>query len=742
MRTRFVWLPEQSPVSIMGTSRLGCDDGTKGTSSSCRSSTRNRLSIRMSPSVTMKFRQLYPAFLEWAREIQHRDPRHQILAFFNDVAQSGADSLNCQIHETGVCTHRCFYDGRESEYSVEITRRLSRRSSFSESQASLLGNLGGCFDRAGIFTVWRPCSLAAIRKMIAGEGVGKGLDIKGKSAKSGKLSAFVPVLQLTTEKHKRMLRTVPKDAVMRIFYSSRQARKVAQETLQKVMDEMVAGDAAAKLFLSQWSLRDSDEPSTPEQDRIREESLSRYMWEMEDPTITKIDQYAFSNRFGLHIPQRLFLEAYIVRGDCWREPGSEHDIGRPSQPAFQDMNLESLRSKPKTTKYKMKKSSLASSWDVRTVAFQYNPKPEMAMDPKDLVMAYEEQGRVLPVVSDFDCFLIGTRRVKFREPMPKDQLNMMQWSVDNIEKVLATTAVQQATFNTKYKRNSGSLRNSLRGSNNLRSSITNMDTWTMRWLDILKEERIQHGFKPSIPKYGYADPKSYSIMAHAVDRLSTNGAVRHGAECFNYYFPQELDEEFLVISNSSNGQGKWVTYTAPQLLDFLSTKIDEGFMFPLNPKWILCDPGWKKLYDKQIRSPSRAVRKSLDAWYPPKSGIRKRIEQVHHKYPCGFVQPLRSINMHRSHIDTRKEYSPLRLSISQNQPPDVNLALLELEHHDVLRKVRTAVRAIVAANRLNAKNKKPVYIPPAAVKTLMVGDYVYAAEQNNNQVPSSSCVVM
>ena len=23
--------------------------------------------------------------------------------------------------------------------------------------------------------------------------------------------------------------------------------------------------------------------------------------------------------------------------------------------------------------------------------------------------------------------------------------------------------------------------------------------------------------------------------------------MRHAAECFNYYFPQELDEEFLVL---------------------------------------------------------------------------------------------------------------------------------------------------------------------------------------------------
>ena len=49
----------------------------------------------------------------------------------------------------------------------------------------------------------------------------------------------------------------------------------------------------------------------------------------------------------------------------------------------------------------------------------------------------------------------------------------------------------------------------------------------------------------AMPKYGFGDPKSYAIMKFAVQRLEDSGAVRHGAECFNFYFPQELDDEFL-----------------------------------------------------------------------------------------------------------------------------------------------------------------------------------------------------
>ena len=46
--------------------------------------------------------------------------------------------------------------------------------------------------------------------MMTKQGVGKGLDIKGKSAKKGVLSGFVPFLQIHEEKHKRKIKTLPK----------------------------------------------------------------------------------------------------------------------------------------------------------------------------------------------------------------------------------------------------------------------------------------------------------------------------------------------------------------------------------------------------------------------------------------------------------------------------------------------------------------------------------------------------
>ena len=70
--------------------------------------------------------------------------------------------------------------------------------------------------------------------------------------------------------------------------------------------------------------------------------------------------------------------------------------------------------------------------------------------------------------------------------------------------------------------------------------------WTSSWLKVLKKA-AQDGFHPKIPALGFGDDTSVNIVQTFVNVLRPCGAVRHGAECFNYYFPQELDDEFLVV---------------------------------------------------------------------------------------------------------------------------------------------------------------------------------------------------
>merc|ERR1712060_855571 len=157
------------------------------------------------------------------------------------------------------------------------------------------------------------------------------------------------------------------------------------------------------------------------------------------------------------------------------------------------------------------------------------------------------------------------------------------------------------------------------------------------WFKVQKKAALK-GYYPVQPKYGFGDPKSYEIMEVAVSRLQETGCVRHGPECFNWFFPQDIDEELLVISDTleTPGNVKWMYVNPQQLQEILIQKIDQGFTFPINPKWVLCDPGWRRVYDKLRASRKPNVQDSLNCWFPPGTGIREKIEFVSVKHPLGF----------------------------------------------------------------------------------------------------------
>lgn len=203
------------------------------------------------------------------------------------------------------------------------------------------------------------------------------------------------------------------------------------------------------------------------------------------------------------------------------------DTGRRSIPEFQVMNLETLR------KQKKSKKSMRALREPRPVLYhagcgrQGEPLEDDTnpLCPLDLLMAYEEvdgtSGKVTPVVSDFDCFLVGTRGVKFSEPLEEQERETLTSCVNDIEGILA--------------------------------SPEEGVSWTSRWLEVKKNHLRQGEELKECKRFGYADPKSYTMMKGAVHRLRGNGAVRHGPECFNYSFPQELDDKFLVISDTLPG---------------------------------------------------------------------------------------------------------------------------------------------------------------------------------------------
>jgi hypothetical protein len=284
--------------------------------------------------------------------------------------------------------------------------------------------------------------------------------------------------------------------------------------------------------------------------------------EKSPPSISKIDTYASRQGvYGLEMPEKILWEGYVIPNDISRDIGSVYDTGRPSMPGFQDMNMTSMREwkglkndEAQDVDYhageKAGNGSIEGGCGPRPVLWyagtprsgdddnDNNDSIDKARDnssstsplcPLDLLMAYEENGKVIPVVSDFDCFLLGTRGVKYQKPLKERDLSMLHWCVDTIEGILCKP---------QEKRN-----------------------WTQRWLAAKKTQ----GQPPSKPvrrdtgliardrqypaarrgaatrgnlsaaatvqeaaMFGYADPTSYLMMRGAVSCLRGTGAVRHG----------------------------------------------------------------------------------------------------------------------------------------------------------------------------------------------------------------------
>jgi hypothetical protein len=703
---------------------------------------------------------------EKSRLERRSDPREQILVYYNTV---------------GVTEERKEEISQEMAVPVHKSAEICPTSPTSPS----------------VFTVWRPCSNDAIRKMVEGQGVGKGLDIKGKSAKAGCLSGFVPYLQIHEEADKSKVKTLERGGRTRIFFASREARDHVLEELGPLQNHILnavqdakrtvkrnvvsvisagrsttkaaktsittsiqsvsstgssvlgtVGDSLSFMMTGKEALPTSDTAAdnvsgllvpanrvenfssvsktvitnritktttaistnaakiaipvneglslagakvvsigqlatdtvhdlshhaakiaSPVSDNIRKGAsiatntasmlhqrsseavtqvsvhaihsakttanaatsfiakpvhrtikdisikglglgggkdgdevdwaLKRLLWDMDDPSIRPIDDYD-DDCFGIEMPDRLLWQAFVVDSDISRSQDSRWYNARPSQPAFQDMNFIAISKSRKHRKQHPDSSDpLVVLWQTCTGEGEDND----LMDPRGLVMAYEECGRVLPVVSDFDCFTMGSKNVRY-ERLPDEQLDLLDWCISSIEEVLESQG--------DFRKNA---------------------SWTDRWFEVLKANATK-GFHPDIPKYGFGDAKSYGIVEEAVSFLQDSGAVRHGAECFNFYFPQELDQQFLIVSDGF--PEKWRYVNVKELQDFLLERIQEGFTFPLNPKWVLTDDErWKGLYDRLLGSTDTCVQESVEAWYPPE--IRARIEAIRELHPHGFM---------------------------------------------------------------------------------------------------------
>lgn len=394
------------------------------------------------------------------------------------------------------------------------------------------------------FAVYRPTSRESICKMLSGMAVGKGLNIKGKSAKQGLLSGFVPFVQISDNKHKAVIEQSPPDARLLLYFKKQASREEARKALTSVMAEMPPDE----LPVSERRIEDAND---------------------------------YDDVFGLNLPEPLLREAFIMRPDL--SPWMGWETGRRSEPAFMDMNLHCIR----------------DASEPKVVLLQHDDAEPM--NPRGLLVAYAEEF-VKPVVSDFDTFLVASTSMSY-EPLPAKQAELIMWTLDRTREILQTP---------------------------------NDKVWTSRWLEVLKAE-AEKGFHPQIPKYGFGDPTSYTLIEDVVKETAPCGAIRHGAECSNFYFPQELDDEYLVVWCEFPDK-PWKYMTEEQVRKFLLERIhQDGFTFPINPVWPVRDKGWLEI----LSALKQTGQNTMQSWFPPQSGIVEKIEALAREFPNGFA-PIRN----------------------------------------------------------------------------------------------------
>jgi len=141
------------------------------------------------------------------------------------------------------------------------------------------------------------------------------------------------------------------------------------------------------------------------------------------------------------------------------------------------------------------------------------------------------------------------------------------------------------------------------------------------------------------------------------------------------------------------------------LIEILADKIDEGFAFPLNPKWILCDEGWKDLYDKLLASEAPNVQDALNVWYP--ADVRARIAAISSKHPIEYGPSDGSKSRTAEGLALmRKKRITVAKSQQEYEEFSAEIAELELERYKNARKGVWKLRRALLNTNNNEKKKK------------------------------------
>ena len=186
------------------------------------------------------------------------------------------------------------------------------------------------------------------------------------TGKGNIITSYVPFVQVSDEHHKERVRALIKDGrTVRVFYQSEGARSQAHDTISDIQAFMIFAAEDAKRVLS-------DEYASPSEQEL---AMKHLMYDDPNLNVSKIDTYSNAKKplFGLDITERLFWESYVMI----------QDSSRRSEPAFVDTKLKDVRRTPEP--------------DEPRAVYQYSKTHPM--DPRTLLTAHEEYGKVKLVVS-------------------------------------------------------------------------------------------------------------------------------------------------------------------------------------------------------------------------------------------------------------------------------------------------------------------------------------------------------
>lgn len=153
---------------------------------------------------------------------------------------------------------------------------------------------------------------AFVLRMLNQTAVGKGLNVKGKSAKRNHLSGFVPFLQISDNKHKRRLGRCPENSRVILYFQTKEQQELAKLELEIVMKDLQSGHELDPIRLGRLCFACIVIHLLSSSDSVPRVFCCFLLLGMEH--LCRIES-SYSHVWGLDMPELLLREAYIFRPD-------------------------------------------------------------------------------------------------------------------------------------------------------------------------------------------------------------------------------------------------------------------------------------------------------------------------------------------------------------------------------------------------------------------------------------------